>query len=71
MCQVLPPAAAPSVDAARGVYFPLLLIGFFGGIEATTLDANAAMRSIIRRDTGESYMACMPAAEVDLIAAAF
>ena len=69
MCQVLPPAAAPSVDAARGVYFPLLLIGFFGGIEATTLDANAAMRSIIRRDTG--YMACMPAAEVDLIAAAF
>jgi hypothetical protein len=51
------------------VYFRLLLIGFFGGIEATTLDANAAMRSIIRRDTG--YMACMPAAEVDLIAAAF
>jgi transposase len=26
------------------------------GIDATTLEANAAMRSIIRRDTGESYM---------------
>jgi transposase len=26
------------------------------GIEATTLEANAAMRSIVRRDTGESYM---------------
>ena len=25
------------------------------GIDATTLEANAAMRSIIRRDTGESY----------------
>src|SRR5258708_7804881 len=26
------------------------------GIDATTLEANAAMRSIVRRDTGESYM---------------
>ena len=26
------------------------------GIDATTLKANAAMRSIVRRDTGESYM---------------
>ena len=26
------------------------------GIDATTLEANAAMKSIIRRDTGESYM---------------
>lgn len=26
------------------------------GIDATTLEANAAMRSIIRRDTGQSYM---------------
>jgi transposase len=25
------------------------------GIDATTLQANAAMRSIVRRDTGESY----------------
>jgi hypothetical protein len=25
------------------------------GIEATTLEANAAMRSIVRRDTGERY----------------
>ena len=25
------------------------------GIDATTLEANAAMRSIVRRDTGESY----------------
>ena len=67
------PSSSSSGCAVRrcrpGVYFRLLLIGFFGGIEATTLDANAAMRSIIRRDTG--YMACMPAAEVDLIAAAF
>ncbi|MGC1417404.1 MAG: transposase [Candidatus Acidiferrum sp.] len=27
------------------------------GIDATSLEANAAMRSIVRRDTGESYMA--------------
>ena len=26
------------------------------GVDATTLEANAAMRSIIRRDTGQSYM---------------
>jgi transposase len=26
------------------------------GIDATTLEANAAMRSIVRRDTGETYM---------------
>ena len=25
------------------------------GIDATTLEANAAMRSIVRRDNGESY----------------
>jgi len=25
-------------------------------IDATTLEANAAMRSIVRRDTGQSYM---------------
>jgi hypothetical protein len=25
------------------------------GIDATTLDANAALRSIVRRDTGESH----------------
>jgi len=25
------------------------------GIDATTLEANAAMRSIVRRDSGESY----------------
>ena len=28
-------------------------------IDATTLEANAAMRSIVRRDTGESYQACL------------
>jgi len=27
------------------------------GVDATTLEANAAMRSIVRRDTGESYQA--------------
>ena len=27
------------------------------GIDATTLAANAALRSIVRRDTGESYQA--------------
>jgi transposase len=26
------------------------------GIDATTLEANAALRSIVRRDTGESYL---------------
>jgi len=25
------------------------------GIDATTLEANAALRSIVRRDTGEGY----------------
>jgi transposase len=36
--------------AARG-----LLKGQRMGIDATTLEANAAMRSIVRRDTGETY----------------
>src|SRR5712671_5452896 len=34
-----------------------LLRGKTIGIDATTLEANAAMRSIVRRDTGESYQA--------------
>jgi transposase len=33
-----------------------MLTGKTTGINATTLEANAAMRSIVRRDTGESYM---------------
>jgi len=33
-----------------------LLKGTTVGIDATTLEANAAMKSIVRRDTGESYM---------------
>jgi transposase len=33
-----------------------MLKGKTVGIDATTLEANAAMRSIVRRDTGESYM---------------
>jgi transposase len=32
-----------------------LLSGETVGVDATTLEANAAMRSIVRRDTGESY----------------
>ena len=32
-----------------------LIVGRTVGIDATTLEANAAMRSIVRRDTGESY----------------
>ncbi|MCX6602163.1 MAG: transposase, partial [Acidobacteria bacterium] len=32
-----------------------LLKGQTVGVDATTLEANAAMRSIVRRDTGESY----------------
>jgi hypothetical protein len=32
-----------------------LLKGRTVGVDATTLEANAAMRSIVRRDTGESY----------------
>ena len=34
---------------------PGLVRGKTVGIDATTLEANAAMRSIERRDTGESY----------------
>ena len=34
-----------------------LLHGKTVGIDATTLEANAAMRSIVRRDTGEGYVA--------------
>jgi hypothetical protein len=48
-----------------GVYFRLLLIGYFEGldsgktigIDATTLEANAALRSNVRRDTGGTYQA--------------
>jgi transposase len=38
------------VIAARG-----LLKGRTVGVDATTLEANAAMRSIVRRDTGDNY----------------
>ena len=34
-----------------------LLQGRTVAIDATTLEANAAMRSIVRRDTGEDYQA--------------
>src|SRR5436853_1401264 len=36
-----------------------LLYGTTVAIDATTLEANAAMRSIVRRDTGESYQALL------------
>jgi len=29
------------------------------GVDSTTLEANAAMKSIVRRDTGESYSECL------------
>jgi len=32
-----------------------LVKGKTSGIEATTLEANAALRSIVRRDTGATY----------------
>jgi len=34
-----------------------LVKGQVVGVDATTLEANAAMRSIVRRDTGEGYQA--------------
>ncbi|NQS70907.1 MAG: hypothetical protein HQQ73_01895 [Desulfobulbaceae bacterium] len=34
-----------------------LLRGKYLGIDASTMEANAAMKSIVRRDTGESYCA--------------
>lgn len=37
-----------------------LLKGKTVGIDATTLEANAAMRSIVRRDTGEGYEKFLP-----------
>jgi transposase len=37
-----------------------LLKGKTVGIDATTLEANAAMRSIVRRDSGESYEEFLP-----------
>src|SRR5438093_3663675 len=51
------------VDAHRKVFFWVLglladrglLKGKRIGIDATTLEANAALRSIVRRDNGESY----------------
>src|ERR1700719_102808 len=51
------------VETHRKVFFWILELlrdkglvkGKTVGIDATTLEANAAMRSIVRRDTGESY----------------
>src|ERR1700681_4855952 len=45
---------------APAVYFRMLLVGYFEGIDsergiAWRVEANAALRSIVRRDTGESY----------------
>jgi transposase len=36
-----------------------LINGTTIGIDATTLDANAALRRIVRRDTGEGYEECL------------
>ncbi len=41
------------IDGAQGG----LIKGRTIGVDSTTLEANAAMKSIVRRDTGESYMA--------------
>src|SRR3989454_9067713 len=38
----------------RSTLFPYTTL-FRSGIDATTVEANAAMRSIVRRDNGESY----------------
>jgi hypothetical protein len=47
------------IGAERGIAWRLADRGLLKGqriaIDATTLEANAAMRSIVRRDTGESY----------------
>jgi len=51
------------VETHRQVFFWILEVlrdkelikGKTAGIDATTLEANAAMRSIVRRDTGEGY----------------
>jgi transposase len=51
------------VETHRKVFFWILEVlrdqglvkGKTVGVDATTLEANAAMRSIVRRDTGESY----------------
>ncbi len=51
------------VEAHRKVFFWILellrdrglLKGKIVGVDATTLEANAAMRAMVRRDTGESY----------------
>ena len=36
------------------------------GIDATTLEANAALRSIVRQDTGEGYQDFLPKARASL-----
>ena len=56
------PTADRRRDAPSGLHVGLrrladadLVRGKTVGIDATTLEANAALRSIVRRDTGESY----------------
>ena len=44
-----------SPGCCSGWRTPGLVKGKTVGIDATTLEANAALRSIVRRDTGESY----------------
>ena len=51
---------APSVPPGR--YFRMHLVGYFEGIDserigvdASTMEANAALRNIVRRDNGEGY----------------
>jgi hypothetical protein len=54
-----PTMGRPSI--APGVYFRCFLAGCFSfwagalGVDATTLEANAALKSIVRRDKGASY----------------
>ena len=47
----------PVLALLIGTRLNRMLEGKTVGIDATTLEANAAMRSIVRRDTGEDYRA--------------
>src|SRR6202161_1078527 len=54
-----PRMGAPSLPPGR--YFRMHMIGYFEGIgiDGSTMEANAALRTIVRRDSGESYRAML------------
>src|SRR5919199_272203 len=58
-CQPFYAATMGARSVPPGRYFRMHMVGYFEGIDASTMEANAALRAIMRRDTGEGDRAML------------